>query len=146
MNTSEQRVATGSPRRWLLWLWTLGAGLLGAGAGLLVLLFEQAPLNDTPATPQEIFVFMQAAILLGVLAGVLSPAAWINRRGSAALAALLAGVIFFIIISARVIDAGNATAWFFGCFTLPFLLVSALSGIFGSWVGALVADIRRGEE
>lgn len=146
VRSSKQVSARNGFRRWLLWLWTLVAGLIGSGAGLLVLLFEHAPMNDTPAKPQEIFVFMQAAIILGVLAGVLSPRAWAGRRGSAALAALIGGVVFFIIISIRVIDAGNGTGWFFGCFTLPFLLVSILSGIFGSWIGTLLAEIHRGEE
>ncbi len=68
MESTEQKAASGKGRSALLWLWALGAGLVGAGAGLLVLLFEQPTLNDSPATPQEIFVFMQAALFLGIAA------------------------------------------------------------------------------
>lgn len=146
MQPSQQRVSGGHLPGWLLWLWVLGAGLAGAGAGLVVLVFEDAHLNDTPSTPQAIFVFMQAAIILGVLAGALSPTAWRGKRGTAALAALLAGIALYVIVSVRVVDAGNATVFFFGCLTLPFLLVSVLAGFFGSWIGALVADIGHGEE
>lgn len=144
MQPSRHGVSRGRLPGWLLWLWVLGAGLAGAGAGLVVLVVEDAHLNDVPSTPQEIFVFMQAAIILGVLAGALSPTAWIGKRGTAALAALLAGIVLFVIVAARVVDAGNATVFFFGCLTLPFLLVSVLAGFFGSWIGALVADIGRG--
>ncbi|HEY7349142.1 MAG TPA: hypothetical protein VH599_12585 [Ktedonobacterales bacterium] len=132
-------------KKGLLWLWTLAAGLVGVGVGLLVLIFEHAPMNDTPATPQEIFVFMQAALLLGFGAGLVSPSAWVGKRGSAALAGLLGSAALFLIVAVQVVDAGNGTALFFGCFTLPFLLVSVLGGIFGSWIGALLADMRRGE-
>ena len=146
MQPSQQRVSGGHLPGWLLWLWVLGAGLAGAGAGLAVLLFEDAHLNDVPSTPQALFVFMQAAIILGVLAGALSPTAWRGKRGTAALATLLAGIALYVIVSVRVVDAGNATVFFFGCLTLPFLLVSVLAGFFGSWIGALVADIGRGGE
>jgi len=138
--------AGGGFRNGLLWLWTLAAGLAGTGTGLLVLIFEHAPLNDTPAKPQEIFVFMQAALLLGILAGVLSPAAWVGKHGSAALAGLLGSLALFVIVAVRIVNAGNGTVLFFGCFTLPFLLVSVLGGVFGSWIGALLADVRKGEE
>lgn len=141
---SSQSTAS-SPNSGLLWLWTLAAGLVGIGAGLLVLTFEHAPLNDTPGTPQEIFVFMQAALLLGITAGLISPAAWVGKRGSAALAGLLGSVVLFVLVSIQVVNAGNGSAIFFGCFTLPFLLVSVLGAIFGSWIGALLADVRRGE-
>lgn len=116
------------------------------GMGLLVLIFEHTPLNDTPGTPQEIFVFTQAALLLGIAAGLISPAAWVGKRGSAALGGLLGSLALFIIISIQVLNAGNGSALFFGCFTLPFLLISVLGAIFGSWIGALLADVRRGEE
>jgi hypothetical protein len=144
-NPSRQRTSS-RPRSWLLWLWTLAAGLVGMGVGLLVLTFEHAPLNDTPGTPQEIFIFMQAALLLGIAAGLISPAAWVGKRGSAALAGLVGGMALFILVSVQIVNAGNGTAFFFGCFTLPFLLVSVLGGIFGSWIGALAADVARGEE
>lgn len=146
MQPSRQGASRRHLPGWLLWLWVLGAGLAGAGAGLAVLVFEDAHLNDTPSAPQAIFVFMQAAIILGVLAGALSPTAWRGNRGTAALAALLAGIVLFVFVSVRVVDAGNASGFFFGCLTLPFLLVSVLAGFFGSWIGALVADIGRGGE
>jgi hypothetical protein len=114
------------------------------GVGLIVLNFEHAPLNDTPGSPQDIFIFMQAALLLGVAGGVISPAAWVGKRGSAALAGLLGSAILFIIVSVQIVNAGNGSALFFGCFTLPFLLISVLGGIFGSWIGALLADVRKG--
>jgi hypothetical protein len=145
MKTSRQ----GTSSRWsrgLLWLWALAGGLVGTGAGLLILILEHAALSDTPGTPQEIFVFMQAALLLGVTAGLISPAAWVGKRGTAALAALFGSVVLFILISVQVVNAGNGTALFFGCFTLPFFLVSVLGGIFGSWIGALLADVRKGED
>ncbi len=142
---SSKQGATSSPKIGLLWLWTVAAGLVGLGVGWLTLSFEHASLNDTPATPQDIFVFMQAALLLGIVAGLLSPAAWVGKRGSAALAGLLGSVVLFVIVSVQVVDAGNGTALFFGCFTLPFLLVSVLGGIFGSWIGGLLADVRKGE-
>ncbi|HLV97907.1 MAG TPA: hypothetical protein VKT82_04450 [Ktedonobacterales bacterium] len=144
MRPSRPRIAN-SPKSGLLWLWTVGAGLVGMGVGLIVLIFEHAPLNDTPGSPQDIFIFMQAALLLGVAAGVISPAAWVGKRGSAALAGLLGSVILFIIVSVQIVNAGNGSALFFGCFTLPFLLVSILGAIFGSWIGALLADVRKGE-
>ncbi len=145
MESTEQNAASSKGRNALLWLWALGAGLAGAGAGLLVLLFEQPTLNDSPATPLEIFVFMQAALFLGVAAGLLSPAAWVGKRGSAALAGLVGSVVLFVIVAVRVVSAGNGSVLFFGCFTLPFLLVSVLGGIIGSWIGALLADVRRGD-
>jgi hypothetical protein len=141
---SARRGTANRPRNGLVWLWTLAAGLVGTGIGLLVLVFEHAPLNDTPGTPQEIFVFMQAALLLGIAAGLISPAAWVGKRGSAALAGLLGSIVLFVIVSVQVVHDGNGSALFFGCFTLPFLLVSVLGGIFGSWIGALLADVRRG--
>ena len=144
MRPSRQGTAS-SPRSGLLWLWTVGAGLVGMGVGLIVLIFEHAPLNDTPGSPQDIFIFMQAALLLGIAAGVISPAAWVGKRGSAALAGLLGSVVLFIIVSVQIVNAGNGSALFFGCFTLPFLLVSILGGIFGSWIGALLADVRKGD-
>lgn len=144
---SSRQESTGSKREnGLLWLWALGAGLVGTGVGLVVLIFEHTPLNDTPAKPQEILVFMQSALLLGVAAGVISPTAWVGKRGSASLAALAGSVILFVIIAVQVVSAGNGSFLFFGCFTLPFLLVSVLGGIFGSWIGALLADVRKGEE
>jgi hypothetical protein len=146
MRSSQQRAASHPIRRWLLGCWVLGAALVGAGAGLLVFYLEDANLNDLPSGARGTFIFMQAAILLGVLAGALSPTAWMGKRGSSVLAALLAGVTFYIIISVRAIDAGNANGLFFGCLTLPFLLVCVLAGIFGSWIGALLADMRRGDE
>jgi|SRR5579859_2338182 len=146
MKSSPQGTTSSGRKSGLLWLWTLGAGLAGTGVGLLVLLFEHAPLNDAPAQAQDIFIFMQSALLLGVAAGVLSPTAWVGQRRSAALAGLVGGVVLFVIVSARVVNAGNGSALFFGCFTLPFLLVSVLGAIFGSWIGALLADVRKGEE
>ncbi len=146
MRSSQQGAASHQVRRWLLWLWVLGAALAGAGAGWLILFLEDAYLNDVPSGAQGTFIFMQAAIILGVLAGALSPTAWVGKRGSAVLASLLAGVTLYVIISVRAIDAGNANGLFFGCLTLPFLLVCVLAGIFGSWIGALLADIRRGDE
>jgi hypothetical protein len=145
MNSSRQG-KSGSPGGWLLWLWTLAAGGVGLGVGLLVLFLEHTPLNDTPGTPQEIFVFTQSALLLGIAAGLISPAAWVGKRGSAALGGLLGSLALFIIISVQILNAGNGSALFFGCFTLPFLLISVLGAIFGSWIGALLADVRRGEE
>ncbi len=146
MKSSQQETARGHSRSGLIWLWTLGAGLAGTGAGLLVLIFEHAPLNDSPAQPLDIFIFMQSALLLGVAAGILSPTAWIGQRRSATLAGLVGSIILFVIVSVRIVGAGNGSALFFGCFTLPFLLVSVLGAIFGSWIGALLADVRRGEE
>jgi hypothetical protein len=70
----------------------------------------------------------------------------VGKRGSAALGGLLGSLALFIIISVQILDAGNGSALFFGCFTLPFLLISVLGAIFGSWIGALLADVRRGEE
>ncbi len=145
MNIPQQEMKTGSSRRALIWLWTLTAGLVGAGAGFLVLHFENGEVNDIPNTAQEAFIFMQAALLLGVLAGVLSPQAWVGRRRTAFLAALSGALALFIVVATRVVQAGNDTALFFGCFTIPFLLVSVLGGVFGAWIGALLADIRRGE-
>jgi hypothetical protein len=145
MNIPQQEIKTGSSRRALIWLWTLGAGLVGAGAGYLVLHFENGEVNDIPGTAQEAFIFMQAALLLGVLAGVLSPQVWVGRRRTAFLAALLGALALFIVVATRVVQARNGTVLFFGCFTIPFLLVSVLGGLFGSWIGALLADIRRGE-
>jgi hypothetical protein len=110
-----------------------------------VLHFENGEVNDIPGTAQEAFIFMQAALLLGVLAGVLSPQVWAGRRRTAFLAALLGALALFIVVATRVVQAGNGNGLFFGCFTIPFLLVSVLGGIFGSWIGALLADIRRGE-
>ncbi len=144
MGSSRQKT-TGTPRGGLLWLWTLGAGAVGLGVGLLVLTLEQAPLNDPPATTRDIFIFSQSALFLGVAAGLVSPAAWVARRGTAALAGLLGSLALFIIISVQVLNAGNGTGVFFGCFTVPFLVVSVLGAIFGSWIGALLADMRRGE-
>src|SRR5262249_51485738 len=135
----------GGSRRVLIWLWTLAAGLVGAGAGFSVLHFENGQVNDVPGTAQEAFIFMQAALLLGVLAGVLSPQVWAGKKRTAFLAALFGALALFIVVAARVVDARNGTVLFFGCFTIPFLLVSVLGGIFGSWIGALLADIRRGE-
>ena len=145
MRSSRERTS-GRLHSGLLWLWTLAAGAIGLGVGLLVFTFEHAPLNDTPATPQEIFIFFQAALFLGVAAGLISPAAWVAKRRTAALAGLLGSVALFILVSVQIVQAGNGTALFFGCFTLPFVLVSVLGAIFGSWIGALLADIRRGEE
>ena len=79
--TPSRQGKSSSPRGWLLWLWTLAAGAVGMGLGLLVLIFEHTPLNDTPGTPQEIFVFTQAALLLGIAAGLISPTAWVGKRG-----------------------------------------------------------------
>lgn len=144
MEPSRQRST--SPKSGLVWLWTLGAGLVGLGVGLLVFTFEHAPLNDIPGTPQDIFVFFQAALLLGVVAGLISPTAWLGTRRAAALAGLLGSLILFILVAVQVVNAGNGTPLFFGCFTLPFLLVSVLGAVFGSWIGALVASVSRGEE
>jgi len=146
MRPSQHRAARHHLSRWLLWLWVIGAAVAGAGGGLVVLIVEDAYLNDVPSGAQATFIFMQAAIILGVVAGALSPTAWVGKRGLAALAALLAGATLYIIISVRAIEAGNANGFFFGCLTLPFLLVCVLAGIFGSWIGALLADIRRGDE
>ena len=145
MEPSRQRTSS-SLKSGLVWLWTLAAGLVGLGVGLLVFTFEHAPLNDTPGNTQEIFVFFQAALLLGVVSGLISPTAWVGKPRSAALAGLLGGVALFILVAVQVVNAGNGSALFFGCFTLPFLLVSVLSAIFGSWIGALVASVSRGEE
>jgi hypothetical protein len=144
MSSSRQR-STSHPRGGLLWLWTLGAGAVGLGVGLIVLIFEQAPLNDPPSTSRDIFIFSQAALFLGIAAGLISPAAWVAKRGTAALAGLLGSVALFIILSVQILNAGNGTGVFFGCFTVPFLVVSVLGAIFGSWIGALLADIRKGE-
>jgi hypothetical protein len=145
MSIPQQEMKTSGSRRVLTWLWTLAAGLVGAGAGFLVLRFENGEVNDVPATAPQAFVFMQAALLLGVLAGGLAPQAWVGRRRTAFLAALFGALALFIVVATRVVEAGNDTVLFFGCFTLPFLLVSVLGGIFGSWLGALLADMRRGE-
>ncbi len=144
MKPSRQGAAS-RRRNGLLWLWAMGAGLVGMGVGLIVLIFEHAPLGNTPGSPQAIFIFMQAALLLGVAAGVTSPAAWVEKRGSAALAGLFGSIVLFIIVSVQVVNAGKGSALFFGCFTLPFLIVSVLGSIFGSWIGALLADVRKGE-
>jgi FtsH-binding integral membrane protein len=146
MSIPRQEMKSGGSRRALLWLWTLGAGLVGAGVGFLVLRFENGEVNDVPGTAQEVFIFMQAALLLGVLAGALSPQAWIGKRRTAFLAALVGALALFLFVTVRVVQAGNGNGLFFGCFTIPFLVVSVLGGIFGSWLGALLADVRRGEE
>ena len=144
MGSSRQRT-TGKPRGGLLWLWTLGAGAVGLGVGLLVLTVEQAPLNDPPSTSRDIFIFSQAALFLGIAAGLVSPAAWVAKRGTAALAGLLGSAALFVILSVQILNAGNGTGVFFGCFTVPFLVVSVLGAVFGSWIGALLADIRKGD-
>jgi hypothetical protein len=58
------------------------------------------------------------------------------------LAALLGALTLFVFVAVRVVQANNGTGLFFGCFTLPFLLVSALGGVFGGWIGALLAEMR----
>lgn len=142
---SSRQKTTGHLHSGLLWLWMLVSAAVGLGVGLLVFTFEHAQLNDTPGTSREIFIFFQAALFLGVAAGLISPAAWAAQRGfTAALAGLVGSVALFILVSVQVVNAGNGTPLFFGCFTLPFLAVSVLGAIFGSWIGALLADMRRG--